>query len=191
MRRASEMEHARLLTLLYMVTLLDCNFTGAHLIHTDTDKSQQSNSRLISLDNDDSSCSQRTQETLTLRQTGRRNLCGSGLSNTLEERFTKVRAVLNKSAHDLSRDRSVPAVVRQSGEESLVDGSASKLLSQRVMGEHIEDGVGLALCEKAIAELDVVLNVVHAGLTAVGDNKIVVRRRNGTSIVAYLAGEKV
>ena len=46
------MEHAQLLTLLDMLALIDRNLTSAHLIHANTNKSYQPNSRVICLNED-------------------------------------------------------------------------------------------------------------------------------------------
>ena len=65
-------------------------------------------------------------------------------------------------------------MVGQSGKEGLVDGAASELLGKRVVSEHIEDRVGLTLCEESVSELNVVLDVVNARFTAVGNDEVVI-----------------
>jgi hypothetical protein len=57
--------------------------------------------------------------------------------------------------------------------------------------EHVEDGVGLALVEELVAQLDVVLDVVDFRLAGVGYDRVVVRGGDGTGFVANLSGEEV
>jgi hypothetical protein len=59
------------------------------------------------------------------------------------------------------------------------------------VSEHIEDRVGLTLCKESVSELNVVLNVVNARFTAIGDDEVIIGRCYGTSTVADLTSEEV
>ena len=185
------MEHTRLLSLLDLLPLFDRDLTGAHLIHTNAHETHQPNLRVIRLDQNHSPRRQRTQISLRNANTPRVDTQLSAVAQTLEEWLAKVRAVDDKGALHCAGDGTVPAVVGEGGEESLVNRAAGKLAREGIVSEHVEDGVRLALVEELVAQLDVMLDVEDFGLAGVGDDGVVVRRSNRTGLVTDLAGEEV
>ena len=59
------------------------------------------------------------------------------------------------------------------------------------MGEHVEDGVGLAFDPETGAERGVGRDVVGFGFACIGDYVVVVGRGDGTVSVLQFAGEEV
>ena len=121
------MEHTSLLSLLDVLTLLDGDLASRNLVHTDTDESHETNSWVVGLDEDDGAGSKGGQVALTARNTVCVNLLCVWVTETLEQRLTEISAILDVCLLDGAADGCVPAVVRQSRQESLVDSAAIEL----------------------------------------------------------------
>lgn len=175
-----------------MLSLLDRNLTRAHLVHSYPDKGQQSNAGIVRLQDDD--CPRGHDRQVPLREN-----VGHGVNATthtrvpraLDERLAIVRAILDKRPLDGPRNGRVPAVIGQHRQKRLVDGSARELVGQRIVGEHVDERVWLALCEEPVAELDMFLDVEDLGLARVGDDVVVVGRCDGACGVVDSTGEEV
>ncbi len=85
----------------------------------------------------------------------------------------------------------MPAVVRERGEERLVDGRALKLVRERVKREHVADRVFLALEPELVPQLAAVRDVVALRLAGVGDDRVVRGRGDGPHAVPEGAREEV
>jgi len=184
-------EHTSLLTLLDVVTLLDGNLTGRDLVHADTDEGHEANGGVVGLDEDDGSCGEGAQVTLTGRDTVCVDLLCVGVTKTFEQRLAEVCAVLDVSLLDGAADGSVPAVVRESRQEGLVDGTVGELLGQAVVGEHVSDTVRLALDPESVSELCALLDLEGLTLTGVVDDVVIVGAVNGTDLILEVSGEEV
>lgn len=191
MARAPKVEHARLITLLYMLALLDGDVTSADLIHANANKRHESNLGIIRLDDDDGPRGQRRQVTLRNANARRVNLRHVWIANALKQRLAEVGALLYESTPHHARHGRVPAVVRQRRQKRLVDGAACKLRRQLVVRQHVDDRVRLALDEEVVAQLDVARHVEHLGLARVGNDVVVFRRGQWSGTFAECAGEEV
>lgn len=85
----------------------------------------------------------------------------------------------------------MPAVVGQRRQKRLVDGAADKFVREGVVGEHVDEGVGLALGEELVAEVDVVLYVEDFGFAGVGDDGVVGGGGDGACGIVEFSGEEV
>jgi predicted peroxiredoxin len=85
----------------------------------------------------------------------------------------------------------MPAVVRECGEERLIDGAALELGCEVVKCEHVEDRVLLALEPELVPQTAAVRYVVALRLTCVGDDRVVVGRGDGAHTVSESAREEV
>lgn len=183
------MEHSSLLPLLDMLTLLNRNLTGTHLIHSNPHKSHQANGGIIRLNKNNRAGCDSGKVRLALGDTA----CVDGgcvaVADAFEQGFGEVCAVLHEGFLDGAADGRVPAVVGERGEKGLVDGSAGKLGGEGVVGEHVEGGVGLAFYPEAVAELDVVLEVEDFGFAAVGDDVVVVGGCDGADFGLEFTGD--
>lgn len=191
MRATSEMEHARLLTLLDVLALLNGDLAGGDFVHSDTDECHEANGWVVCLDEDDGASGKCSQVTLTNGDTAGVNLLHTRLTETFEEGLGEVCSVLNKSLDDLAADGGVPSVVREGGKESLVDGAAGELLGQRVVGEHIADGVWLTFDPELVAKLDVSGDLEDLGLASGGDDVVVVWGGERADLLLEFAREEI
>jgi len=119
------------------------------------------------------------------------NLLGVGVTETLEQGLTEVGTILDESLLDGSADGRVPAVVRQSRQEGLVDSTVRELLGQGVVGKHIGDTVRLALDPELVSELGLLLNLEDLAFTGVVDYAVIVRVLNRTNLLLEFSGEEV
>jgi hypothetical protein len=190
-RRTAKVEHTGLLTLLDVLALLDGDLTSRNLIHTDTDEGHESNGRVVSLDEDDGSCGEGSQITLTGRDAVCVDLLCVRVTETLEQRLAKVGTVLNVGFLDGAADGCVPTVVRQSRQEGLVNSAVGKLLCQAVVGQHISDTVGLSLDPESVSELCVLLDLEGLALAGVVNDAVVIRAVDGANFISEVSGEEV
>lgn len=192
-RRSAKVEHARLVALLHVLALLDRDLARAHLVHADADEGHQADGRVVRLDEDDGARGQTRQVALHRGDA----LLDLGLLvravdvARVVQRLTEVGPVDDVGLLDGARHGCVPAVVGQGAQEGLVDGAARELVRKRIRGEHVDDRVGLALDPELVAELDVALHGVRAGLARVGDDVVVVRGGHGAGGLVHVAREEV
>lgn len=187
------MEHTRLVALLDVLALLDRDLARRHLVHADADKGHEADGGVVRLDEDDGARSQGGQVRLHRADAlgDLALLLGAVDLAAVEQRLAEVRAVDDVGLLDGAGDGRVPPVVGQRGQEGLVHGAAGELARQGVVGEHVPDGVGLALDPELVVQLDVAGGGVGPGLAAVGDDVVFVGRRDGPGGVVHLAGEEV
>nr|POE59281.1 hypothetical protein CFP56_24550 [Quercus suber] len=188
---AAEVEHARLLTLGDVLALLDRDLARADLVHADADEGHEADGWVVGLDEDDGARRERRQVALADGDAAGVNLAHRGVPEPLEQRLGEVGAVLDEGLLDRAADGRVPAVVGERGQEGLVDGAAGEVVAERVVGQHVADRVRLALDPEVVPQLDVMRHLEHLALTAVGDDVVVLGRRDRPHLVAELAGEVV
>jgi len=197
MGRATKMEHTKLFALLDMLPSTDGDITRADLDHADSDERHKPDGGVIRLDEDDRAGGDGGDVSLACDGTGDVNLTvvvgrmGIGVAEALEERLGVVCAVLDERFDYRSRDGRMPAVVRECGEERLVDGTALELGCEVVKREHIEDRVFLALEPELVPQLAVIRYVVALRLACVGDDRVVIGCGDGTDTVSESAREEV
>ena len=71
---------------------------------------------------------------------------------------------------DGSTDGTVPAVVAEGAQECLADGATEKLLADRIVREHVPEGVRLPLDPEVVDSLDVVGELERRRLAGVDDH---------------------
>jgi len=192
MRRATKMEHTNLFALVDMLPSVDGDITRADLDHADGDERHEPDGGVVRLNEDDRAGGEGGEAPLAGDGTPDVNVTAVGwIAEALEERLGVVGAVPDERLHYPPRDGRVPAVVRECGEEGLVDGTALELGCEVVKREHVEDGVLLALEPELVPQLAVVRDVVAPRLACVGDDRIVVRLGDGAHTVSERAGEEV
>lgn len=167
--RTTKVEHARLLSLGDMVTLLDRDLTRTDLIHTNTNKADQSQLLLVRLHDNDRARRQVRNVALAVRQAGLALRGVVGVDDGAADLLAEVRAVDDEGLLDCAADGRVPAVVAERGQEGLVDGAAFEFFGVGGLGEHVVEGVLVTLGPEFVVELDVVLEV--EGPDEVSDEK--------------------
>lgn len=175
---------------------------------TDANEGHQANSRVIGLDEDDGPGGDSREIALTFTDAANVNLLCCRVSKALEQRLGEVRPILHKGLLDRAADGRVPAVVGQSRQEGLVDSSwagesadrlirgmsehtAGKVLGKRVMSQHIQGRIWLALDPEAIPQPHVRLHVEDFALAAVGNNVVVFWGSNWAHVLLELTCEKM
>jgi hypothetical protein len=188
---STEMKHSGALPLLNMLALLDSDITSGHLVHSDTNKAHESNIRVVGLHEDDSPRSHVRDVRLTARQPslGLRRIIR--VDNRRTDLLRKVGPIGDESLLDGSRARRMPAVVAESGQESLIDSTADELRGQGVAGHHVREGVFVAFSPEFVDQLNVVLEVEGLGFAGVDDDAVVVGRGGLAVAILELAGEEV
>lgn len=187
--RTPKVKHARLVPLFQVIPLPHCNLTTAHLVHPDRNKRNQPKGRVIRFNEKNRPRRQRRDIPLRILDAFRVNL--PALDGRLEQWLAEIRPVAHKTALDGAGDGGVPAVVGEGRQKGLVDGGAVELRGERVVAEHVEDRVGLALDPKLVAELGRAGDVVDFGLARVGNDGVVVGGGDGAGGGVDGAGEEV
>lgn len=192
MRRATKVEHTDLITLVDMLAFLDAHMARRDLDHANTDEGHLADGRVVGFDYYDRAGG----------HGGKVGLSGDdtlavdvgvvlGVGNASVQGLGEVGSVDDIGLDNLARDGSVPAVVAQSAEEGLVDGSADELVRDGITAEHILDGVRLLLDPEGVAGLDVALDGVRLGLARVDDHAVVVRTGDWADAILEVAREEV
>jgi len=174
-----------------VLAFLDRGLAGRHLGHSNPHETHQTDLGVIRFDKDDRTGSDDRDVFLTraLSILVRRMFRGK----VFKERFREVGAVDYVRLFDGAGYRSVPSMVRQGGEEGLVNGSPDKLLGQRVLREHIDDRIRLSLDPELVPGLDIMGDLVRLALATVGDDIIVLRlgNRSDTLVETEETGEEI
>lgn len=199
MRRATVVEHAKLIPLVDMLALMHRDIARRDLHHPDADERHRPDGRVIRLDEDDGTGSHGAQIGLR-RNHARRvdvSVVGRVARDAVPRRLGEVRAIEHVGLDDAAGHGGVPAVVAQSVQEGLVDGAADELPRQVVLiftvvaAQHVHDGVWLLLHPELVAGLHVVLDAEGLRLARVDDDAVVVRAGDGADPRAEEAGEEV
>ena len=193
MRRATKVEHANLFALVDMLPSADGDITRADLDHADGDERHKPDGGVVRLDEEDRAGGDGGDVPLARDGACGFNVIAMGgrVAEALEERLGVVRAVVDERLDYRPRDGRVPAVVRECGEERLVDGAALELGCEVVKREHVEDRVLLALEPELVPQTTVMRYVVALRFACVGDDRVVVGRGDGTHTVPERAREEV
>ena len=196
MCRATEVEHAKLVALVDMLTLVHSDIACRDLNHTHTDERHGPDGRIIRFDVDDGAGGHNAQ--VGLRSD---NALGVDVGvvlqvgHTVPQRLGIVGAVDNVGLEDAAGDGRVPAVVAKGVQEGLVDGATDELLRHGVFAvvaaQHVQHGVRLLLHPELVVSLHVVLEAEGLRFTGVDDNTVVARARDGANPRAEDAGEEI
>ena len=192
MRRATKVEHAHLFALLNMLPSLDGDLTRADLYHPHSDERHEPDGGVVRFDEDDRAGGDGGEVSLAVdRARDVEFPAVRWIAEALEERLRVVRAILDERLGYPARDGHVPAMVRECGEECLVDGATLELGREVVKRKHVEDGVLLALEPELVPQLAVMRYVVALRLARVDDDLVVVGRGDGPDAVSESAREEV
>lgn len=97
------------------------------------------------------------------------------VTDAFEKWFREVGSVLHVHSDYFPANRYVPAIIAQGGLEGLVDYCAVKVVGERVVREHVADGIGLALDPEAVMQSSVAEKIAKFAFVGIGDDIVVFR----------------
>jgi hypothetical protein len=180
-RLTSKVEHARLLALRDVLPDLDRNITRRNLGHANPHKRHQPDLGVIRLDEDDRARGDDAQVFLGIVLALARR--SAVLLEILVQGLGVVRPRDDVRLFDRPGDGCVPPVVRERAQERLVHRPADKLLRPRILREHVDARVRLALDPELFAAVNIVRDFVDHGFARVGDDVVVLGRGDGADAV--------
>src|SRR5580693_4070699 len=182
-RRAAEVEHAKLVALFHLLSLVHGDLAGGDLGHADWKDAYEPDGRVVGLDEHHRPGGDLGDVALRVVGTGWVVSFGGSLGI--------VRAVVHVGFHDPAVDRAVPAVVAERAEECLVYRAAGELVGPGIVGQHVGDGVRLPLDPEPVVAAGVVTQPVGRRLAGVDDDIGVCRGSHRPYPRAEPPGEEV
>ncbi|HME66499.1 MAG TPA: MFS transporter [Streptosporangiaceae bacterium] len=147
-RRAAEVEHAELVALFHVLSLVHGDLAGGDLGHADWKDAHEPDGRIVGFDEHHRPGGDLGDVAL--------RVVGPGWVVSFGGSLGIVRAAVHVGFHDPAVDRAVPAVVAERAEECLVYRAAHELVGPGVVGQHVGDGVRLPLDPEPVVAAHVV-----------------------------------
>lgn len=189
MSRPSKVEHPQLFSFLHNLPRRNCDFAGRHLGHPHRQKCHKTYLGVIRFDEDQGTSGDRRDECLRIVGSG-----GVGTTWLVESRKRRFGVVCPRyvdEPHDLAVDRTVPTMVGGCAKEGLVDRPTHELFGDRIVVEHINEGVRLFFQPETISNLDIVSDVINGRLAGAIDNCVVIGELDRTNAVLELSSEEI
>lgn len=189
MAGASKPELAHLVALVDVLADLDLDLGGADLGHADGDEADEAKGRVVGLDEDEGTSGHAGQVALVVDHGVDGVVVADGLVCDLVLGHAEIVALDALDLADRAGHRRVPAVVRSSSQQALVDGAVDERVGRAVAANHVRHAVRLALDPVRVVQLHVRSDLVRRGFAGGCDN--VVAFGKGTDVVAQSAREEV
>jgi len=187
--RPSKVEHPQLFSFPHNLPMRNCDLAGRHFGHPHRQKGHKTDLGVIRFDEDEGSSSDRRDECLRIVGSGR--VGSTWLVESHKRGFGVVRPRNVDESQDLTIDRTVPTVVGGCAKEGLVDRPTHELFGERIVVEHVDEGVRLFFQPEIISNLDIASNVIDGRLAGAIDSRVVIRELDGTNAVLEFSSEEI
>ncbi len=182
-RGSAEVEHAKLIAFVDMLVNGDRDVARRNLRHFHRHEAHQPYPRIVRLNQDDGAGGH-------FRDIGL-GIIGRCRIEPLSGSLRVVAAVDDVGLRNGSVDRTVPSVVTERAEKSLVDRATLEQRSDRVVREHVSKRIGLPLDPESVIPLDIMGDPVGSRFAGIDNDGVVPRRGHGALPATKLTREEV